>query len=75
MFKGSIGQGFGVSERPNFTATKSHNLEIVLQLAPGLIPPPVFWQRLPFEGHIQSGWEYQTLLIEPPIFLPGLKPT
>src|SRR5437588_12538937 len=33
-FKNSIGHGFGVSERPNYTATRSHTLEVVLQLAP-----------------------------------------
>jgi len=72
-FKDSIGKGFGVSERPNYTATHSHNLDVVLQLAPGLIPPPVALARLPFEGHTQPGFEYQTLLIEPPIFLARLE--
>jgi glycine/D-amino acid oxidase-like deaminating enzyme len=72
-FKNSIGKGFGVSERPNYTATRSHNLEVVLQLAPGLIPKPVALPRLPFEGHTTPGFEYQTLLIEPPIFLPKLE--
>src|ERR1700737_1491808 len=32
-FESSIGQGFGVSKRPNYTSTRSHNLDIVLQLA------------------------------------------
>jgi D-amino-acid oxidase len=72
-FKASIGQGFGVSERPNYTASPSHNLEVVLQLVPGLIPPPVHLARLPFEGHTQPGFEYKTLLIEPPIFIPRLE--
>jgi glycine/D-amino acid oxidase-like deaminating enzyme len=72
-FKDSIGKGFGVSERPNFTATRSHNLDIVLQLVPGLIPDPVPL-LLPFEGHHnQHGFRYQTLLIEPPIFLARLE--
>ena len=34
-FKNSIGQGFGVSEQPNYTATRSHNLDVVLQLGAG----------------------------------------
>jgi glycine/D-amino acid oxidase-like deaminating enzyme len=72
-FKDSIGKGFGVSEQPNYTAMRSHNLDVVLQLAPGLIPEPVHLARLPFEGHTQPGWEYQTLLIEPPIFLARLE--
>jgi D-amino-acid oxidase len=72
-FDSSIGQGFGVSKRPNYTSTRSHNLDIVLQLAPNLIPEPVWLPRLPLEGHTQPGWEYQTLLIEPPIFLARLE--
>jgi len=72
-FESIIGQGFGVSKRPNYTATRSHNLDIVLRLAPNLIPEPVWLSRLPFEGHTEPGWEYQTLLIEPPIFLPRLE--
>ena len=50
-FTSSIGKGFGVSAVPNYTATRSHNLDVVLQLAPGLVPPPVRLPRLPFEGH------------------------
>jgi D-amino-acid oxidase len=72
-FKESIGHGFGVSTRPNYTATRSHNLEVVLQLAPGLIPDPIWQPRLPFEGHTKPGWKYQTLLIEPLIFLARLE--
>ncbi|MEA2928102.1 MAG: hypothetical protein QOG38_530, partial [Hyphomicrobiales bacterium] len=69
MFKASIGKGFGVSEQPNYTATPSHNLDVVLQLVPGLIPKRVSLPRMPFEGHTKPGFLYQTLLIEPPIFL------
>ncbi len=72
-FHASIGQSFGVYERPNFTASPSHNLDIVLQLAPGLIPKRVSLPRLPFEGHTKPGFVYQTLLIEPPVFLARLE--
>jgi glycine/D-amino acid oxidase-like deaminating enzyme len=72
-FKSRIGQGFGVFERPNFTATPSHNLDVVIQLAPGLIPPRKSLARLPFEHHTKSGFVYQTLLIEPPVLLTKLK--
>src|SRR6202790_3148346 len=72
-FKASIGQGFGVSERPNYTATPSHNLDVVIQLVPGLIPPRKSLPREPFEGHTKPGFVYQTLLIEPRIFLAKLK--
>ena len=44
-FKNSIGGGFGVSAQPNYTRTRSHNLDVVLQLVPGLIPPPVALAR------------------------------
>jgi D-amino-acid oxidase len=78
-FVNSIGKGYGVSKRPNYTSGPSENLEAVLTLAPGLIPPPVILPRMPFEGHAEPGptkpkpREYQTLLIEPPIFLPRLQ--
>jgi D-amino-acid oxidase len=72
-FKNSIGKGFGVSERPNYTAEPSHNLDVVEQLVPGLLPPRVSLPRLPFEGHTKPGFEYKTLLIEPPVFLPRLE--
>jgi D-amino-acid oxidase len=72
-FTNSIGQGFGVSRRPNYTATRSENLDVVLKLAPGLISAPVALPRMPFEGHTEPGFEYQTLLIEPPIFLTKLQ--
>jgi hypothetical protein len=72
-FKSSIGHGFGVSEQPNYTATRSHNLDIVLELSPNLIPQPAPLHRMPFEHHTHSGFKYQTLLIEPPIFLPKLE--
>ena len=72
-FKAKIGNGLGVSARPNYTRTRSHNLDIVLKLAPGLIPQPIALARMPFKGHTEPGFEYQTLLIEPPIFLARLE--
>jgi len=72
-FKSGIGHVFGVYERRNYTASPSHNLDVVLQLAPGLIPPRQSLARLPFEGHTKPGFLYQTLLIEPPVFLAKLE--
>ncbi|MFD0886018.1 FAD-dependent oxidoreductase [Streptosporangium algeriense] len=72
-FKNSIGKGFGVSEVPNYTAKPSENLELVLALVPGLLPPRVSLPRMPFEGHTKPGFKYQTLLVEPPIFLDRLE--
>jgi glycine/D-amino acid oxidase-like deaminating enzyme len=74
-FRNSIGNGniYGVYERPNYTPKRASNLDIVLQLAPGLIPDPIPLARLPFQGHTGGGFEYRTLLIEPPVFIPRLE--
>ena len=71
-FESSIPNGFGVSKRPNYTKTRSHNLDVVLELSPNLIPAPEELARMPFENHTYPGFKYETLLIEPPIFLPKL---
>ena len=72
-FSSDIGNDFGVYERPNYTPVPSKNLDVVLQLCPGLIPQPIPLTRLPFEGHTEPGFEYRTLLIEPPAFLKRLE--
>ncbi|MFG1708817.1 FAD-dependent oxidoreductase [Nonomuraea sp. M3C6] len=72
-FKNSIGKGFGVSEVPNFSKSVTPGLEKVMDLVPGLLPDRVSLNRLPFEGHTKPGFQYQTLLVEPPIFLPRLE--
>jgi D-amino-acid oxidase len=72
-FKNSIGQGFGVSELPNFSKDPTPGLELVLQLVPGLLPPRKSHAVMPFEAHTTPGFEYQTLLVEPPVFLPRLE--
>jgi hypothetical protein len=72
-FKNRIGQGYGVLERPNYTATPSENLDVVIKLVPGLIPARQSLSRLPFEHHTKRGFVYRTLLVEPPILLARLK--
>jgi D-amino-acid oxidase len=72
-FTKAIGKGFGVSEHLNYTATPAHNLEVVHQLVPGLLPQRVRLGRMPFEGHTGPGYAYQTLLVEPQVFLPRLE--
>ena len=72
-FKTQLGPDFGIYERPNYTHERTKNFDIVLQLCPGLIPPPIPLTRMPFEGHTGSGFEYNTLLIEPPVFLAQLE--
>jgi D-amino-acid oxidase len=68
----SNGQPFGVSEVSNYTTIPAPNLDIVLTLSPGLLPARRSVPRLPFEHHTKPGFEYRTLLIEPPIFLQRL---
>ncbi|MGS2615472.1 FAD-dependent oxidoreductase [Micromonospora sp. LZ34] len=72
-FRSSIDNGFGVAERPNYSPIPAENLEVVMRLVPGLLPRREFLERLPFEHHTQAGYRYQTLLIEPPIFLRRLE--
>ena len=72
-FKSQLGPTFGVYERSNYTHERTKNFDIVLQLCPGLIPPPIPLTRMPFQGHTIAGFEYRTLLIEPPVFLAQLE--
>ena len=72
-FKSQLGPTFGVYERSNYTHERTKNFDIVLQLCPGLIPPPIPLTRMPFQGHTIAGFEYRTLLIEPPVFLARLE--
>lgn len=58
-FKSSIPNGFGVLERPNYTKSPSHNLDIVLELSPNLIPAPQKLARMPFENHTYPEYKYQ----------------
>lgn len=67
-FEGSIDKGFGVFKRPNYTAVPAEALELVRRVCPGLITRREL-ARLPFQHHAVRGFEYQTLLVEPPIFL------
>jgi D-amino-acid oxidase len=64
--------GYGVTKLPNYNAAISPNLETVLEVAPGLLAKRVDLATLPFEGPPRPGFKYQTLLIEPLIFLPRL---
>ena len=65
-----IGLGFGVSRRPNYCWRRSNGLDAVPR---DIIPEPVYLSRLPFEGHTSSGYVYETLLVEPPLFLKKLE--
>ena len=70
-FAGDVGNGFGVSKKSNYTPGRDRYLDLVVDLVPGLIPAPVP-MPLPFEHLTTPGFKYETLLIEPPIFLKKL---
>ena len=72
-FRCELGPEFGVYERSNYTHERTKNFDIVLQLCPGLIAEPNPLTRMPFQGHTKPGYEYRTLLIEPPVFLARLE--
>ncbi len=62
-----LGQGFGVVRRRNYTWNRSRTFDLIPR---DVVPEPEAFPRLPFEGHQnRPGFCYQTLLIEPPIFL------
>ena len=64
-----IGKGFGVSRRINYSVKKLEKFDFVDKR---LVPEPVVYDRLPFKSVGASGYAYQTLLVEPPIFLKRL---
>jgi D-amino-acid oxidase len=70
MHEQRIGKGFGVSYRANFTKTKS---DTFAKVPIDLIPAPIRYKPLPFQHMKSDGWGYQTLLVEPPIFLRRLR--
>jgi D-amino-acid oxidase len=64
-----IGQVYGVSKRINY----SKNDHAFDEVPGGLIPAPTRFEHLPFAHLNQPGFGYQTLLVEPPIFLKKLR--
>ena len=70
-YEAMIGPRYGISRRPNYTWKETASFKKVPH---DLILPPTYFQRLPFPGHEhQEGFLYQTLLIEPPVFLNQLR--
>lgn len=69
-YEAMIGKEYGVSRRLNYTWVETSSFKKVPH---DLICPPTPLERLPFEGHASPGFEYQTLLVEPPIFLNKLR--
>jgi len=69
MHKAKIGHGYGVSARTNYALDRIWSLDSV---ADNLVPEPKCLQQMPFRAPKQPGYAYETLLIEPPIFLARL---
>ena len=77
-FASAIGSTYGVSKVPNYTKTPQVDLDKVIDLFPPggtdeLIPARQPVGLLPFGRDMGPGFVYQTLLIEPPIFLKQLR--
>jgi hypothetical protein len=72
MHRDRIGQGYGVSERINYS--KHPRAETSFNKVPlDVIPEPTVYDHLPFAQLNQRGYGYHTLLVEPPIFLKKLR--
>ncbi len=66
-----IGQGFGVTRRRNYLYRRSRTFDLIPR---DVVPEPEVFAALPFAHHeARPGVAYQTLLIEPPIFLRRLE--
>jgi FAD dependent oxidoreductase len=72
MHRDRIGQGYGVSERINYS--KYPRQQTSFRKVPlDVIPDPTEYDHLPFKFLNQKGYGYHTLLVEPPIFLRKLR--
>jgi glycine/D-amino acid oxidase-like deaminating enzyme len=69
-FSKRIGAKYGISRRFNYVEADSDSA--LSAIPPGILPPTSVLESLPFEGIDRPGRAYQTLLIEPPIYLPRL---
>ena len=63
------GPSYGVSPRPNYSLGK---LTSFADVPTDIVPPPTPLAHLPFARLTSPGFQYSTLLVEPPIFLPKL---
>jgi glycine/D-amino acid oxidase-like deaminating enzyme len=63
------GLAYGVSARRNYSTSKLTSFENVPN---DVVPAPTALPHLPFARLTSPGFEYHTLLVEPPIFLPKL---
>jgi hypothetical protein len=70
MHRAKLGSQFGVSERVNYCKKRGKSLE---KVAGVVIPPARRLTHLPFQHLNKPGWAYDTLLVEPPIFLERLR--
>jgi D-amino-acid oxidase len=75
-FRSMIGPDKIVREIPIFVInTKGHEDHSGMPYAAkmGLVPEPIFHEKLPIEGVKAAGFEYRTLLIDTPLYLENLE--
>jgi hypothetical protein len=72
MHRARIGQGYGVSERINYSK-KPRAMTSFSKVPLDVIPAPDAYDHLPFAQLNQPGYGYHTLLVEPPTFLRKLR--
>jgi D-amino-acid oxidase len=66
----SRGQGFGVSQRWNYTINEIQHLK---ELPTDIVPPATLLPHLPFARLNKGGFKYDLLLVEPPILMARLQ--
>jgi len=64
------GAAYGVSRRTNYTLRESPSFKKVPH---DIVPLPTRFNRLPFANLNRPGFGYETLLVEPPVFLGKLR--
>lgn len=69
-YQSQIGAGFGVLPKLNYATNNAGSG--LRRLPADMIPPVREFERLPFAGGERPGRAYETLLIEPPIYLARL---
>jgi D-amino-acid oxidase len=69
-FSSRIGEKYGVYRRPNYVESDTDSA--FTTIPEDVLPPVQYLEKLPFDGVARCGRVYQTLLIEPPVYMPRL---
>ena len=70
LFEALIGASFGVTRKSNYVQQDRENY--FREIPVGILPAPAELSRLPWEHTDFGGFRYETLFIDPPIFMPRL---